>query len=41
VEIDAGKDILYFLRLEEGHLQRLDAKLREIKPDGKYMLRKQ
>ena len=41
VEIDAGKDTLYFLRWEEGNLQKLDAQLREIKPVTKYLLRKQ
>jgi hypothetical protein len=40
VEIDAGKDTLYFLRWEEGNLQKLDAQLRAISPVKKYLLRK-
>jgi len=41
VEIDAAKDTLYFLRLNSGHLEKLDAKLQEIKADMKYVLKKQ
>ena len=40
VEIDGKKDTMYFLRLKNGDLQKLDAKLREIKPATKYVLRK-
>ena len=41
VELDAPQRIMYFLRLKNGNLQKLDTGLREIKPVNKYLLAKE